>query len=302
MVSDNTRGALLMAGSMTAFTLNDTLMKTLAGEVPFFQAVFLRGVATLVLMVAIAPLFGGLRLRLSRRDWRLVVLRSLAEVASAYFFITALYNMPLANVSAILQALPLTVTLAGALIFGEAVGWRRLGAILVGFAGVLLIVRPGTEGFTIYSVYALLAVAFVTVRDLTARRMSREVPSFTVAISAAVAVTVFMGAGSVFVDWAPMGVGALLAGFGASVFVIAGYLCSVAAMRVGEIGAVAPFRYTSLLVALVLGFLVFGDWPATPTLIGGALVVATGLFTLYRERARAAAPSAVSRPAPLRIR
>ena len=296
-ISDNTRGALLMMASMAAFTLNDTFMKALSDELPLFQALVLRGLATSLLLLAIAPRLGGLKLDLPRRDWGIVAVRTVAEVGAAYFFITALFNMPIANATAILQVLPLTVTLAGALFLGEAVGWRRLTAILVGFAGVMLIVRPGAEGFTFYSVYVLIAVAFVTVRDLVTRRLSGGVPSVTVAFSAAVGVTAAAAVASLGVDWVPLSAAAAAKLAGASVLIIGGYMFSVMAMRVGEVAVVTPFRYTSLLWALVLGFVVFGDWPGPLTLLGGAIVVAMGIYTFYRERA-------VSRqgPVPLRIR
>lgn len=282
--SDNTRGAILMMLSMASFTLNDACMKSLAGDVPFFQAVFTRGVATLPLLLVLALATNGLDFRFPRRDWGRVLLRSVAETAAAYFFITALFNMPIANATAILQALPLAVTMGGALFLGETVGWRRWSAIGVGFLGVMLIVRPGAEGFNIYAVYALLTVVAVTVRDLAARRLSAKVPSMSVAIVGAVMVTLFMGAGSTTETWVmptPRD-WALLAG--ASVFIIGGYVFSIMTMRVGEIGVVTPFRYTSLIWALVLGLVIFGDWPDALSMIGGAIVVASGLYTLFRDR------------------
>lgn len=286
-LTDNTRGAILMMLSMASFTFNDACMKSLAGEVPFFQAVFLRGMATLPLLLILARATGGLEFRFPRRDWGRVLLRSVAETAAAYFFITALFNMPIANATAILQALPLSVTLAGAVFLGEAVGWRRWVAIAVGFFGVVLIVRPGAEGFTVYSIYALLTVVAVTIRDLASRKLSSKVPSLSAAIVGAAMVTVFMGAGSTTEVWVmPTARGGLLLA-GASVFIIGGYVFSIMTMRVGEIGAVTPFRYTSLVWALILGLIVFGDWPDGLTLIGAGIVVATGIYTLYRERARA---------------
>lgn len=282
--SDNTRGAFLMMGAMAAFTLNDACMKAVGEELPFFQAVFLRGVATTVLLVLIAQVMGGLRVDLPRRDWGLVALRTAAEVGAAYFFITALFNMPLANATAIIQTIPLSVTLAGALFLREPLGWRRFTAILVGFSGVLLIVRPGTEGFTIYSLYALASVVFVTVRDLATRRLSQGVPSLTVAVTAAAGVALFGAVGTVGAEWVPVNgrTAALLAG--ASAFIIGGYLFSVMVMRVGDISLVAPFRYTSLIWALLLGLVIFGDWPTLLTLVGVAIVAATGIYTLLRER------------------
>lgn len=277
------RGALLMVGAMTAFTLNDACMKALSDELPLMQALFLRGLVTSALILGFLVMAGRLDLRLARRDWILVTIRTAAEIAAAYFFLTALFNMPFANVSAILQAMPLTITLAGAIFLGEAVGWRRLVAILVGFGGVMLIVRPGGEGFTIYSVYVLAAVLAVTLRDLVTRRLSAAVPSMSVALVAAIGVGLAAGLASIFEGWAPVsGLAALQLG-GSGVFVMLGYLLSIMVMRVGDIAFVAPFRYTSLLVALIVGFVIFAEWPDALTLVGAAIVVATGLFTLYRE-------------------
>ena len=169
-MSSNQIGALFMMASMACFTLNDAFMKVTDGAIPLFQLLFLRGILTTILIVALALWLKSLHFNIARRDWKLIAMRSAAEMATAYFFITALFNMPLANVTATLQALPLTVTLGGALFFREAVGWRRMSAILVGFLGMLLIVRPGSEGFNIYGIYALLAVLGVTVRDLVTRQ------------------------------------------------------------------------------------------------------------------------------------
>lgn len=284
-LSDNIRGASLMMASMAAFTFNDVCIKAVAGDLPLMQAIFLRGVITSVLIFLLGRAMGAIRLDLPRRDWGLIGLRTLAEIGATFFFLTALFHMPIANVTAILQALPLTVALAAALFLGEPLGWRRLTAILVGLCGVILIVRPGAEGFSVYSLYALAAVGFVTLRDLTVRRLSPAVPSITVALCAAVAI--MTAAGLVVLatgNWAPVTArsGGLLAL--AALFIIGGYLFSVMTMRRGEIGFIAPFRYTGLLWALLLGLLVFGEWPDALTLAGAGIVVATGIFTLYRER------------------
>ena len=283
-LSDNLRGALFMLLSMTAFTVNDSAMKGLADELPLFEAIFLRSICVCIFLSLIAWKSGALRVHVSQPDRKLIAVRSLTEIGAAYFFITSLFNMPIANVTAIIQALPLTVSLAAAVFLGEALGWRRLVAILIGFAGVMLIVRPGGEGFSIYSVYVLGAVICVTIRDLAARRMSASVPTPTVALIAATCVMVFSGLGSIQETWAMPSATAALQLIAASVFIIGGYIFSVSAMRSGEIGFVAQFRYTSLLAALVLGFVFFDEWPDLLTLIGSAIVVATGLFTLYRER------------------
>jgi len=146
-----------------------------------------------------------------------------------------------------------------------------------------LIIQPGGSDFSIYSIYALCAVACVTLRDIAVRRMSRNVPSVLVALVAAVGVTALGAVGSLWSDWQPFSVTSGLQLAGATGFLIFGYIASVNAMRFGEISFVAPFRYASLLVALILGVLIFDEWPNALALIGALVVVATGLFTLYRE-------------------
>ena len=272
-----------MMASMAAFTLNDTLMKMMAGSVPLYQLLFLRGVMTTSVVSVIAWRMGAFPVRVARRDGALLFLRSLADTATAFFFLTALFNMPIANVRAILQVLPLRVSLAAALIVGEALGWRRLTAIFVGFVGVLLIIQPGGADFSSYSIYALGAVTCATVRDIATRRMSAEVPSVFVALIAAIGVMMLGAVGSLFTPWQPFTATSAGQLAGATTFMIFAYIASASAMRFGEIGFVAPFRYTSLLVALILGVLIFDEWPNTLALIGGGIVVATGLFTLYRE-------------------
>lgn len=279
------RGAACMVGSMTAFTINDAFVKLMGETLPLFQLLFLRSAGVTLLFFAVCKAQGLFAVRLLPRDRNLIIGRTIAEVGAAYFFLSALIAMPIANVTAILQCLPLTVTLAAALVLGEEVGWRRFLAIGVGFIGVYLIIRPDAEAFSIWSIYALLAVVCVTARDLFSRRMSAAVPSIKVSFFTACGLLAFSGTGAAFVDWQPMGEAQWLYLGGSIVTVMVAYLFSVMAMRVGEIGFVSPFRYTSLVVALILGWLVFDEWPDQVTLIGAGIVVATGLFTLWRERA-----------------
>ena len=282
-LSDNMRGALLMCVSMAAFTFGDAAIKATGGVLPLSQLLVIRGLLASAALLVMAWYFKGLHFRLPGRDWALIAGRGFADAIAAYFFLTALLAMPLANVTALLQMLPLTVTLGGALVFREPVGWRRWTAIVIGFVGMLLIVRPGTEGFTSASVYALCAVVAVTTRDLVTRRISRAAPSLTVTLCSSLSVTLFAGVWSLEQEWialTPELTGLVLL---ASGFVIFAYLSSVMVMRVGEVSFVAPFRYTGLVWALILGFVIFGEWPQTPTLIGAAIIVATGVFSLLRE-------------------
>lgn len=284
LLTDNIKGALLMMGSMAAFTLNDTFFKTLSGEVPLFQGIFLRGCLVVVLMSVLAFATGDLRRPIPAGDRKVIALRTLGEMGATICFLTALFHMPLANVTAILQSLPLFITLVGALLFGEQVGWRRWGAIIIGLFGVLLIVRPGGEGFDRFSLLALAAVGFVVLRDLSTRRLSPGTPSLSVALVGAVAITLMGGMVSATSDWVPLEVYHYKAIAAASLFIIFGYTLSVMVMRIGEIAVVTPFRYTAMVWAILLGYLVFGDIPGLLTLVGSAIVVGMGIYTFYRER------------------
>lgn len=283
------RGAALMAASMAAFTFNDALIKLVAQSVPLFQMVFLRGVSATILVALLAWSMGAFARPIPRADRGRVVLRVCAEVCAFLPFIIALTNMPLANVTAILQAAPLAITLAGALFLGEAVGWRRWVAILVGFGGVMLIVRPGSEGFNAYALLALATVVGITLRDIVTRRLSADVPSLQVAVWTALTICLVGLVCSLFTPWAPISVLEGVMIVGASVFILGGYLFSIMVMRVGEISFVAPFRYTALVWGLLLGWLVFGQWPDGITLLGSAIIMATGIYTLWREQRRKAA-------------
>jgi S-adenosylmethionine uptake transporter len=222
-------------------------------------------------------------------DWRRVALRTTGEVGAAFFFISALFHMPLANATAVLQALPLTVALAAAVFLGEPLGWRRISAILVGFVGVVLIVRPGPEGFNAHTLFALAAVGMITLRDLATRRIAGSVPTMVVVLFSSLGVMLLGAALGPFETWLPLRpvhAGLLVL---SALFILLAYVLTVQVMRMGDAGATAPFRYTGLLWALLLGYVAFGEWPTTITLFGAGIVVATGVFTYYRERALARA-------------
>ena len=281
--SENTIGAMLMMASMAAYTVNDALMKSLSGEVPLFQVIFLRGCITTLAVAVIAWRMGAFSKRVSRQDTGAICLRVLGEIAGTYFFLTALYHMPMANVTAILQSLPLAITLAAAFVLRESVGWRRMAAVIVGFTGILLIVRPGAEGFSIYALYGLAAVLCLTVRDLATRKLSRDTSSMLVTFATSVSVMSVFGLASLGGEWVALNSAQWQTIFATSILIIAGYLTSIMVVRVGDISFTAPFRYTAILWALALGWFMFGDWPAPIVLLGAGIVVASGIFTLYRE-------------------
>ncbi|MGB3146647.1 MAG: DMT family transporter, partial [Paracoccaceae bacterium] len=178
--------------------------------------------------------------------------------------------------------------LVAAVTFGDVIGWRRLTAIAIGFLGVIIIVRPGAEGFDGWSLLGVGSMLCVVVRDLATRKISRRVPSMTVALLAALSVTIAAGLMLPFLDWVPVAPSHLRHIAYAAAFLVCGYLTVVMSMRVGDVAYVAPFRYFSLLAAVVLGLIFFDEVPDGWTIIGSIVVVLTGIYTFYRERRVAA--------------
>ena len=283
-LSDNLKGAALMTGCVSAYVINDAFMKYLFSEMVFFQAIFLRSIISVAPVLVIVWVTKVAIRKLSSENKRLLWMRVAAEICTTIAFLTALKYMPLANVTAILQALPLAVTMAAALFLAEPVGWRRWSAILVGLFGVLIVVRPGLEGFNIYSLVALAAIIFITVREIVTRKLTSEVPTITVVLSTAVGSSLFSGIMMIGAEWSDVRLTAWLLLFGAAIAVLIATLLSVMAMRTGEIGFVSPFRYTSMLGAIGMGILMFGEWPDGPTLIGTIIIIGTGIYTFQREQ------------------
>jgi drug/metabolite transporter (DMT)-like permease len=286
-LSTNALGAVFMMGSMAGFVINDTLMKIVLNDLGLFQAILIRGLFATAFMVLLCWAMGSLSsassLNENLKD-KYLIWRSIGEVGGTFFFLTALFNLPIANVTAVLQILPLTITLAAALFLGETVGWRRYIAISIGFFGVLLVVKPGAEGFNIFSIYALIATGFITLRDIATRQMPQNIPSTLVSLVTSILVTLLGLIGSLFQPWAAVGSDQLIYLVSAAAILMVGYICSILAMRDGEVSFVAPFRYSILIWALLLGYFIFGDVPDWVSIVGAVLIVGSGLFSFYRER------------------
>jgi S-adenosylmethionine uptake transporter len=278
------KGAALMTACVSAYVINDAFMKLLFSEIALFQAVFLRSIITIPPILIIVWITKVAIRNLSKQDKRLILVRVGAEIFVTITFLTALKHMPLANVTAILQALPLAITMAAALFLAEPVGWRRWSAIIVGFIGVLIVVRPGLEGFNIYSLSAFMAIIFLTVREIATRKLTSQVPTITVVLSTAVGSALFAGIMMIGSEWNTVSAVSWLLILGAAVAILIATLLSIMAMRIGDIGFVSPFRYTSMLGAIGLGILMFGDWPDQPTLVGTVIIVSTGIYTFHREQ------------------
>jgi len=297
-LSENSRGALLMALAMAAFTCNDALVKSVTSELSIPQIMAVRGVMATALIYGVS-VYMGVQLSLKAVLRPLVLLRTVFELGATLTFLTALAHIEFAAMSSIMQALPLVVTLGAAVFFAEPVGWRRWTAIGVGFAGVLLIVRPGPEGFTPIALLAVVACCFTAARDLTTRRINTDIPTLTVTFFTSLANTLV---GAVLIlptgGWDPVSTYALGHLALASVLVFAGYQAVIKSMRSGEISFIAPFRYTGLLWGLVIAVLAFDEHPNAYMLTGAAIVIGSGLYTFYRERKRSLATAQKANAAP----
>ena len=285
-LSENIKGAIFMSINMLAFVVNDAFMKFLFIDISIYQAIFLRGVITIPMLALMAVYRNQITFSVNKSDWKYIWLRVAGEVGAAVFFLSALAQIPLANVTAILQAVPLTVTMAAALFLRETVGWRRWLAIIIGFLGVTIIVRPGVDGFSVYSLYAIAAVFCVTLRDIATRKLSKDVPTSLVAMITGVAITLYGAIMLPSVMWIPLTATHWFLLILAAIAIVFGYLFSVLAMRTGETSFIAPFRYTAMIWAIGLGIILFNDWPDNLTLLGTTIVIATGIYSFHREKLR----------------
>jgi drug/metabolite transporter (DMT)-like permease len=280
--SESLRGIAAMLASMAAFVANDAMMKIASASLPTGEIIFLRGfmmapVLGAVLMLTLPP--GRTHVLVHTR----VVMRSVAEIGAAVLYLSALFHMPIANCTAILQFTPLALTAGAALFLGAPVGWRRWLAAMFGLVGVLIIIRPGAAAFNPYAALALLSVVFITARDLITRTLGADVPATVIAFASAVAVGM-AGLGLMpFESWQWPETDALLAIIGASVALLGGQYWIIYAMRTGSIAVVAPFRYSIVLWAILAGYFVWREVPDVATWVGIAVVTAAGLYTFVRE-------------------
>lgn len=281
---ENLRGIVSISLCNLLFLTNDTLMKLVSTELPLGEILLVRG-AIATLWLALIVWLTGTPLQLRALANPALFWRTLGEMASAYFYLVALFQIPIANANTILQVVPLMVTAGAAIFFKNEVGWRRWTAIAVGFVGVLIVIRPGLAGFNMFSILALAAAAFIALRDMSTRIMPHGLTTLVIALVTAIVVAisgpiygVIVGEHWLLPSWRAM---ALLTG--ASVFLIGGYLTAIDFMRHGDIAVVAPFRYTVIIWAVVSGFLVWGEVPDLPMAIGTLVIIATGVYTFYRE-------------------
>lgn len=282
---ENFRGAVLMVIAMLGFAIEDSFIKLIGDAMPIGQILIMLGLGGAFVFAIIVRLQGHALVARSMLKAPVLV-RGIGEMFGTVCFVSAIIYTPLSTASAILQAMPLVVTLGAALFLGEPVGWRRWGAVIVGFLGVLLIVRPGSDSFTPLSLLALGAVIGLATRDVATRKIPKTLSTmqlsylgFLALLPAGTMLMVLTGTPAVTLD---LRVSLLIiASIATAAFA---YYAIVAAMRVGEISFVSPFRYTRLVFALIIGTVFFAERPDLLTLIGAAIIVASGVYTVLRER------------------
>jgi len=280
---ENLRGILFMILAMAGFALEDLFIKLLSSHVPVSQILIILGFSgtTVFLIIALLTHAPILHKDLLNRP---VIVRTFCELFAALFFTSAIALTPLSSVASILMTTPLIVTMGAAVFFGEKVGWRRWTAIMIGFFGVLLILRPGFDGFMPASLLAVISTIFLAVRDLATRTMQFEISTTTVSIYAffAVGISGFIAMPffSAMVIPSSIEIVYLLS---ATFFGVIGYYAIVLATRNGDVSVISPFRYSRLVFAMLLSIIILSERPDLLTLIGASIIVISGIYSFVRE-------------------
>ncbi|MEO8543809.1 MAG: DMT family transporter [Burkholderiaceae bacterium] len=287
----NRKGIVAMCLAMALFIANDALVKYVSASLPAAQLIFVRGLFATSLLLTAALLMGALQPRaLARNDaWRqltqrAVLLRAALDALASMAYLTSLFHLPIGNASAINMASPMFIALYAAIAWREQISFGRWLAIAGGFAGVLLIVQPAADGFNAWTLLCLFATLLHTARDLVTRKIALAVPSILITLTTSFAVLLLTGPWSLLQGWAPIEGRHLALLAAASVFLSSAYYLFIIGMRNGDLSLVAPFRYTALIYALLLGWLVWGDVPNALSWFGIGLMMACGLFMLRKAR------------------
>lgn len=294
---ENMRGSLLMVLAMALFAIEDTFIKLASTTVPVGQILIISGIGGAAIFGAAALVSGQppIRLHMLRGASGL---RALFEGSAALCLVTSLALVPISLVTTVMQASPLMVTLGAALIFGSPVGWRRWSAIGIGLIGVVIVLRPFGETFDSAVLFAVAGTVFMSARDLATRKIPSNISTAQLSTIGFLAVipggilSLLMSGDTMIVPDTRATI--LLA---ATIMIgIPAIYCIIAAMRVGDIAFIAPFRYSRIVFGLLTGLIIFGETLDTLTLLGAAIIVASGIYTLWRE-ARLRRTSLASKPA-----
>jgi drug/metabolite transporter (DMT)-like permease len=285
-VVDNTRGILAMSAAVVVFIFNDALIKLAAESMPAVQAIGARGLFA-TLWCALALLATGAWRQIRWAAHPRVVFRGVLEAGSAIFYLVALFQIPFAIATAVNLSTPVVLTVLAVLILKEEVRWRRWSAVIVGFVGVLMVIQPHPGDLNAWTWLALAGTVIGCFRDIFVRFLPVGVPTLVVSFTTALIVAA-VGCGWALVEgWQPMSARALGFVAGSSLLLAMGYQFVVIALRSGgEFSVIGAFRYASILWALAIGYVVWGEVPNTLAMAGIAVIVASGLYILHRERVR----------------
>lgn len=268
-----------MTAGMFGYVVNDAFIKRAAEDLPLFQSIFLRGVVITALLLVIVRIRGSAAPMQSYVGGP-ILLRMLFEALGTVAYLVTLTKVPLAGLSAVMQLVPLAVTFAAARLLRERVNIHRIVSLLIGFAGVLCVIRPGGDDFTPWFLGGIVAVVMVVARELATRQVPAEISGTAIALGTAVVITSMGAVISVFEGWQTPSVLVLaLLSTGAG-FLCLGYVASVNSIRLGDLSFSAPFRYTVLVFAIALQIIVFGEVPDALTFVGSGLVAAAGFYAL----------------------
>lgn len=283
--AENRRGIVFMLAAMSLFVVNDTLMKLARETYPAGQAIALRAVFAILFGVALVfAAREGDRLVMAFRPR--VMLRGMLEAFGALTFGWSLGLMPLANITAINMASPLLIVALAVLLGIERVGWRRTLALTVGFIGVLFVVRPGATSFNAAALVAVFSVLFTACRDLATRSIGGDVPSTIVSLTTTVLVGVVALGFGLTEQWQPIWRVETVYVALAAILVTAGTFFIISAFRRTDVAVISQYRYTIIVFATLLGYVVWGDVPDLFAFFGIALIVGSGLYTMHRQRVR----------------
>jgi drug/metabolite transporter (DMT)-like permease len=271
-----------MVVGMALLTLNNAFLKTLTSDYPPGQLIALRAAFVFIPIALIAWRNDGLEsLKINSIGGQSI--RAGFLVATQFLMVTSLGLLPLADVTALSFSGPLVITALAGPMLGEQVGWRRWAAVVVGFSGVLIMVRPDPEIFRIAALLPILAASSGALRDLVTRRISTGESSIAILCFSTSAVFL-AGLVSMLFDHVPLNMADLPLLAVAGCLQGAAHFILIEAFRHGEAAVIAPFKYTALPCAAVFGFLLFGQIPDIWIITGAMPVICAGLYIVHRER------------------
>ncbi|WP_245710944.1 DMT family transporter [Citreimonas salinaria] len=275
-------GILMMCAGVACLSVNDAIGKTLAADYSPVQILFLRNVIALPVAILIALRMGGTA---ALRSYRPVahLVRAVLWLCAATLFFTGLTYLGLAEATTLVFAAPVFITALSALLLKEHVGWRRWSAVLVGFLGVLVVVRPGSAAFQPAALFPVATALFYAALMISARWVDPRESVWTLMLYLVGAGALLSGIVSPFV-WAAIRAEDLWLFFAIALFGTAGMTMMTQAFRFAPAAVVAPFDYSALLWATMLGWLIWNEIPDLATYVGAGIIILSGLFIVFRER------------------